>query len=466
IIGLAIFTVSSLLCALSGDVTIGNFSHIQTLFAARALQGLGGSIMLPLSLAIISSMFQGKQRGTAIGLWGGTSGLAIAIGPVVGGVLVQTVNWQSIFYLNVPIGVVGIGLSAWAIRESRDEGAKRSIDVAGLILLTVGLFCLLLALIQGNDADKGWTSGYILTLFAIAAVALITFVAVELRLENPMVDPRLFLNRSFTAGAAVDAFVLSAGLYSLFFFLALFFQNALGFGPLDTGIRFLPMSAIILLASPIAGNLMHRLGAKPLLVAGLSLVAIGILLLTVIAPHDTKTDWVILLPGLALAGLGSGIVNPPIATLAVSTVSRERAGMASGVSAACRQVGIAFGIALLGAILTSRYNGYVHDEVTALNAPHVTAAIKQQIIAGVQRAGAVAGSTALKGDPSHPNPFAHQPLAPTIGALARAAFIKGLVDILRVAALIVAIGVAVSLFMVRRSDIEEGGPGGEPAAAG
>ena len=349
VVGLGVFALGSMLCALSGDFTLFSLTHIQTLIAARALQGLGGSIMLPLSLAILSSTFHGRERGIAFGVYGGVTGLATAIGPVLGGLLVEKVNWQSIFWINVPIGIIAIALCLWSVQESYDTTAPRSIDVFGLVTLSAALFCLVLALIQGNDADKGWTSPYILTLFGIGTLALVAFVIGELLMKNPMVDPRLFKNASFT-GVAIVAFTLSAGLYSLFFFLTLYLQNYLGFSPLQAGLRALPLSGLVLLTAPLAGAQMHRFGPKVFLVLGMALMAIGVLLMTRITTDLSQTAWLVLLPGFILAGLGSGLVNPPIADVAVSTVSRDRAGMASGVNSVCRQLGTAFGIAFFGAI--------------------------------------------------------------------------------------------------------------------
>ncbi len=454
-VGLGVFSLGSLLCALSGDLTIGALSHIDLLLGARALQGLGGAVMLPLSLAIISTTFQGKERGTAIGIWGGVTGLATAIGPLIGGVLVARVTWQAIFYLNVPIGIVGIALSAWAIRETRDERAARAVDLFGLVTISVSLFCLVLALIQGND--KGWTSPYILTLFGVAAVAVVAFVVGELRRANPMVDPRLFANASFT-GAAIAAFTLSAGLYALFFFLTLYFQDFLGFSALDTGLRFLPLSALVLIAAPLAGAQVGRRGPRPILVAGMVLITVSVALMGGISSQHSQDAWLVLLPAFIIGGLGNGIVNPPISTIAVGTVSRARAGMASGVNGVCRQIGTAGGIAFLGAVLTARYNGYIHDKVLALRLPaplaaSITPQVKHTIITGIQQAGTIAGSLGLPNDPSHPNPYAHSPLAPDLQRIARASFIAATTDILHIAAIILAVGALASLILVKRSDL-------------
>ena len=446
-VGLGIFTVGSLLCGLSANFTVFELSHIQVLWGARVIQGIGGSVMLPVSLAIVSSTFEGRQRGTAIGIWGGVSGLATAIGPVVGGLLVEKVSWQSIFYLNIPIGVIGVALTAWAIRETRDERASRSIDLFGLATITSGLFCLVLALIQGGD--KGWDSTYIVILFAVSVLSLILFVVGELRIRNPMVDPRLFKNKSFT-GSAITAFALSAGLYSMFFFLALYLQNSLSFNAFETGLRLLPLSGLVLFTAPLAGNLTGRIGPRPVLFSGMALLAVAVFLMARISPGDGPPDWVVLLPAFIIAGLGNGLVNPPISTVAVSTVSTRFAGMASGVNNVCRQVGIAFGIAFWGAILTSRYNHYVQDKISELNGPRLTEGIKQNIVDGVQRAGTTAGSTGLKGAPTS---FRDTPLFPEVQNIARASFIDGTVDIFRLAAIMLAFGALATLILVRSSDL-------------
>jgi EmrB/QacA subfamily drug resistance transporter len=468
-VGLGLFSLGSLLCALAGSIQLGSVPAIDVLIGARAVQGLGGSIMLPLSLAIISNTFHGPQRGAAIGIYGGVTGLATAIGPLVGGILVEKVSWQSIFYLNVPIGIVGIGLTSWAVRESRDERAPRSIDFFGLATLSISLFCLVLALIQANDGDKGWTSPYILTLFTVAAVAMAAFVVGELRLENPMVDPRLFRIPSYT-GAAIVAFALSAGLFSMFFFLTLYLQNFLGFSALEAGIRFLPLSGLVLVTAPLAGAFTHRLGARPIMFVGMLVLVLAVALMTRVSPSDTQMDWLVLLPAFILGGLGSGLVNPPIAEVAVGTVPRARAGMASGVSGVARQVGTAFGIALLGALLTNRYNTEIHDKVTtAVRIPNVSSAVQhgilQNIIHGVQQAGIFAGSMGLRHLPPQFAQFAREPNFPLIQHIVRQAFIDGLVSILWVGVAILAVGALAALLLVRKADMLQQVPGEEPVGA-
>jgi EmrB/QacA subfamily drug resistance transporter len=352
-VGLGVFSLGSLCAALAGSFPLEGLSPIQMLLCARVLQGIGGAVMLPLALAIIAATFQGRERGLAIGIYGGVTGLATALGPVIGGILVEKVSWQSIFSLNVPIGFIGMALCLWAVTESFDRSAPRWVDLYGLVTLSVSLFCLVLALIQGSDPGKGWISPPILTLFAIAAAAMVAFVVGELRLKHPMVDPRLFKNASFT-GAAIVAFTLSAGMFSLFFFLTLYLQNYLGFSALDAGVRFLPLSGLILVVGPLAGAFSDRLGSKVIMGVGIAILIVAVLLL----------------PAFILGGLGSGLVSPQVPTVAVGTVSRDRAGMASGVNGACRQVGAAFGIALLGAILTNQYNTSLRDNISRLTGPN------------------------------------------------------------------------------------------------
>ena len=461
-VGLGLFSVGSLLCALAGSITIGTLSHIDVLIGARGLQGIGGSIMMPLSLAIISNTFHGAQRGAAIGIYGGVTGLATAIGPLIGGILVTQVSWQSIFYVNVPIGVIGILLTAWAVRESRDEQAPRSVDFFGLVTLTIAMFCLVLALIQANDADKGWSSTYILSLFAVAAVSLVVFVVGELRLRHPMVDPRLFRIPSYT-GATIVSFSVSAGLFSLFFFLTLYLQNFLGFSPLGAGLRFLPLSALVLVTAPAAGAFSHRLGAKPIMFFAMALLVAAVALMTRISPNDTQSDWLVLLPAFILGGLGNGMVNPPIAEVAVGTVTRARAGMASGVNGVARQIGVAFGIALLGALLTNQYNTDIKNKVATLDfanvSTHAEQTIRQSIVNNIQKAGTFAGSTGFRHPTGQAAQFAKEPAFPLIQHIVQQSFIDGMHLILWVAVGLLALG-ALAALLVRRKDMLTSEPPG------
>ncbi|GGE33555.1 MFS transporter [Pullulanibacillus camelliae] len=452
ILGLSVFTIGSLLCALSSDWTIGSLSPISMLNISRGIQGLGASAMMPLSLAIISATFTGKQRGMAIGIWGGISGLATAIGPLVGGILVDKISWQSIFYLNVPIGIVGVLLSLWAITQSKDETAEKKVDVFGLITFTIFMFCLVFGFIKVNDADLGWTSPEILGLWGMGALAIIIFIIGEAKLKHPMIDPRLFKIPSFT-GAAVAAFCLSAGMYALLFYLSLYFQNFLGFDALEAGMRFLTFTAISFLMGPIAGMLMGKFSPKWLIVVALGLLAIGVGLMTGISPQDKAADWVALLPGFIVAGVGNGLINPPISNLAIGTVARYRAGMASGVNNVARQIGIAFGTAFFGALLANRYTTFITNKIQALNATGLTPDIKEKMIKGLSEAGPIAGSTGLSGTGSA-NPFQSNPLFPTIKEIARSSFVEGTSNLIMSAAIILAIGAIACIFLIRKHDMK------------
>lgn len=449
IIGLVVFSMGSLLCALSGDFTFGHTSNVTTLNISRAIQGLGASAMMPLSLSIISTEFHGKERGVAFGIWGGVSGLATAIGPLLGGILVEKVNWQSIFYINIPIGIIGILVSLWAIRDSKEERSSRFIDIFGLVSLSISMFCLVLALMQGND--KGWSSSYILNLFGIAVVVLLIFVVGELKIKNPMIDPRLFKIPSFT-GAAIAAFCLSAGFYSLFFYITLYLQNFLGFDSLQAGLRILPISALVLIGAPLVGKFTDKFGPKWFVVIALAMLSVSVFLMTFISPNDKPSDWIVLLPAFIIAGIANGMANPPISTLAMGTVHPSNTGMASGISNVSRQIGTAFGIAFLGAMLSNRYNIYIHDKITTLNVPGLPEVAKENMISGIQKAGTIAGSLGLPSDASQ-NPYVHEPIFPTIQQIARASFVNGTIDIFRIAGFILAAGAILTLVLIRNKDM-------------
>ncbi len=449
-IGMAVFTLGSFLCAISSDFHIGSLTNADMLNISRGIQGLGGSAMMPLSLALISTTFHGRERGTAFGIWGGVSGLATAIGPLVGGALVEKVNWQSIFYINIPIGIIGIGMAAWAILESKDERASKRIDMFGLVTITAAMFCLILALIKGNE--KGWTSTFIITLFVIAAVSFIAFIIGELRLHQPMVDPRLFRIPSF-AGASIAALTLSAGLYALFFYLSLYMQNLLGFDPLQAGLRFLPLSLLVFVGAPIAGRMTDKVGPKWILVVGMGFVCGGVFLMSRLGGASEPAEWIVLLPGLIVAGIGNGMVNPPISSIALGTVDHTRAGMASGANNVCRQIGMAFGIAFLGALLSHRYNVLIAHKVAAIHSPYLTEPIRNGIVSGLQQAGPIAASLGLKGDGVHANPYAHLPLFPTLQSAAQSAFLGASADIVLVAGSLLAVGLIASLLLITRRDM-------------
>jgi EmrB/QacA subfamily drug resistance transporter len=362
--GVALFTAASALC---GSATTPLFLNL-----ARGLQGIGGAVMFAVSLAILSQEFHGRERGTAFGIWGATIGLAVAIGPLAGGVLTEYAGWRWIFFVNVPIGAACIFGALAYLHESRDE-QHGGFDVLGFALLTAGLFALVLALLRG--ASWGWSSGRTIGLFVAAAVLLPAFVASQLRRQTPVIDVRLFRNPTF-AGAQVIAFTISSGMFAQFLYLTLYLQNGLKLSPLQTGLRFLPLSLLSFVAAPIAGRLSSRIPIRFLFAIGMSLVGASLLLMHGVT-HSSH--WTTLLTGFVAGGIGIGLVNAPLAVTAVGVVEPRRAGMASGTNNTFRQIGIATGVAALGAI----YQSYV-DPIDGLNAILLAGAI-------VAFAGALAG---------------------------------------------------------------------------
>jgi EmrB/QacA subfamily drug resistance transporter len=339
LVGIVLFSAASLLCGLSTSPSMLN--------AARGLQGIGGAMMFATSLALIAQEFEPHERGTAFGIWGATTGFAVAVGPLIGGVLTDGFGWEWIFLVNVPIGLVTAAITAARVPESERDSTAR-IDWPGLVTFSSGLFCLVYALIRGND--DGWGSAKIVSLLTTAALLLAIFVTVELRRDQPMLDLRLFNIPTFT-GAQIVAFSLHASMFSMFLYITLYMQNVLRYSPLETGVRFLPISVLSFIVAPLAGKLAERFPIRVFLGTGLTLVGVGLLLMSGIDPGD---GWTTLLGGFILGGIGIGCVNPPLATTAIGVVEPRRGGVASGINSTFRQVGTAVGIAGLGAILQAK----------------------------------------------------------------------------------------------------------------
>jgi EmrB/QacA subfamily drug resistance transporter len=316
------------------------------LVAGRAVQGIGAAFMMPGTLSIISNAFPPAERGKAIGTWAGVSAMALAIGPVVGGFLVENVSWQSIFFLNLPVAAGAVAVTLFATHESRDETAPPSVDIPGVAAITVGLAALVLALVEANS--WGWGSGRIVGLFAIAVAALVAFVAVETRSRYPMVDFSFFRSRSFL-GANIVAFIVSFAMLAMFFFIALYMQNIKGYSPLQAGVRFLPSTAVIIFAGPIAGRLTDRVGPRPLMTTGLLMVAGSLFWQGHLSP---TTSYGFLAGAFVLMGFGMGLVMSPMSTAAMNSVEQTKAGVASGILSMSRMVGGSFGVAAMGALIT------------------------------------------------------------------------------------------------------------------
>src|SRR5580765_2579935 len=291
IAGIVIFTLASTLCGAAPTPIF--------LILSRALQGIGGAIMFAVSLALISQEFQGKERGTAFGIWGATTGAAVAIGPLVGGMLTSWLSWRWIFFVNVPIGIVAFVLSLRVLHESSDP-EHGSIDPLGLVLLTGGLFSLVFALIEGNT--RGWSSALIVSLLVASVVLLAGFIVQQLLRRVPMIDPRLFRKPAFT-GVQAAAFAISASLFAMFLYLTLYMQEVLGYSPLQAGIRFLPMSLLAFVAAPIGGKLSAKVPVRLLMGGGLALCALAMALM---AGLTASSGWTALLPGFIVGGIGIG----------------------------------------------------------------------------------------------------------------------------------------------------------------
>lgn len=372
--GLSIFTVGSLVCALAPSLSV--------LIGARGVQGLGAALLMPGTLSILTNTFlDHRERAQAIGIWAGVSGLALAAGPVVGGVLVDRFGWQSVFYLNVPIGVIAFVVCILAVRESKHPEGRR-LDLPGQVLAVIALGTLTYALIEANS--YGWTSAVILTLFAVAVVTFSAFVLVERRSSSPMLQLGFFRNPTFSAGATCSAAV-SFGMFGMFFFLSLFFQNVQGYTPLQAGLRALPMTVMIIIFAPLAGRAASRIGSRVPMTVGLTLNAASLFLFILVQVH---TPYSHIWPLMSLAGLGMAMVMSPMTAAVMSTVPPQRAGMASATTSASREIGGVFGIALLGAIVTHIFLRDLNRIVGQLNLPPaIKATILQQASRGVEQTG-------------------------------------------------------------------------------
>jgi EmrB/QacA subfamily drug resistance transporter len=427
VVGLTIFSGASLLCALAPDPTFLNL--------ARAVQGVGGAIMFAVSLALIAQEFvAGRERGMAMGIYGATIGIAVAIGPLVGGALTDSLGWESIFYLNVPIGIAAIAITCLKVRESRDPNATR-VDWPGVATFSAALFLLVLALVRGND--EGWGSTLIVSLLAGAGVLLLFFLAIERRVTEPMLPLELFKRPAFT-GVQLAAFAISSSIFALFLYLTLYLQNYLGLSPFQAGLRYLPITVVSFFAAPIAGALLSRVHARLMLSVGLAGVGVGLLLMSGI---DAGSDWTTLLGGFLVAGAAVGLINPVIADVAVSVVPKERSGMAAGINDTFRQVGVAVGIAVWGAIFVGRGA----DKVAELTAgtPAASGGRPHELVEAASSGNLDQALQAVPPSARH-----------TLADAAREGFLSGLNDVLTLGAVVSFAGAVLALWLVREHDIE------------
>lgn len=432
-IGLALFSLTSLLCGLSPSS--------EFLIFARAGQGVGGAIMFATSLAILAQTFQGRERGVALGAWGATLGAAAAIGPLLGGALTEGLGWQSIFYINVPIGIACVGLTQMKVDESRNPHGAR-IDWIGTATFTAALFLLVFALIRGDAL--GWSSATIVSLFSASAVLLIAFLIAEAKQDHAMLDLRLFRKPTFT-GASIVAFAVSAFMFAMFLYLTLYLQTILGLSPLQTGLRFLPTTVVMFFVAAASGNLSTRVPVRLLLGGGLGLVGAGLLLMRGLS---ASSHWTALLAGFIVAGAGVGLINPALASTAIGVVPPQRSGMASGINSTFRQVGIATGIAVLGAIFESSISSGLAPRLSGTPVAGHAAQIAHAVAAG-------GAQTVVASVPPAARPAA--------AAAIHGAFAGAMNDILLVAAIGALAGAVLGLALVRARDFVTAG-GRETAA--
>jgi EmrB/QacA subfamily drug resistance transporter len=428
IAGLTVFTASSLLCGLAQSINM--------LIWSRALQGVGGAAMFATGLALIAQDFQGPARGKAIAAWGATVGGAVAIGPLVGGVLTSGVGWRWIFIVNVPIGVVALWLSSTKMRNQKDPGATR-LDGLGLVSFSAAMFLLELGLIRGNSL--GWSSGPIVAMFCGSAAAFLAFGLVELHQTRPMFDLSLFRKPSFS-GVSLGTFAVGGGMFALIPFLTLYLQNDLGNSPLGGGLRLLPMTILTFLIPFVFRSPIHKLPPGLVLGGGIAITAGGLFALLAVG---TNSGWTVLIPGMVLSGIGIGIANPAIARVGLGVVPPERSGMASGISNTFRIGGLATGVAALGAVFQQR----------------ITASMSNTLGAKAAALGRVISSAGVKA-------AAHG--QPKIADAARVAFVSGLRTIFVIGAIVVALGAVVAAGLVRSKDFHQAttpAPATAPATA-
>jgi EmrB/QacA subfamily drug resistance transporter len=341
LVGLAVFTLSSLAAGLAGSGAV--------LIASRAIQGVGAALLLPTTLAIIMAAFTNvRERTTAIGIWAAVSALALALGPALGGLISQHLHWGWIFLINVPLGVITFGLAVFYVAESRAGSAARRLDLPGVLTSALSLFALTYALIEGNVS--GWTAPLILGAFAVAAVSAVAFLAIEARVAHPMVDLSMFRNREFSGGS-VTFMIWAFGILGIYFFTSIYLQQTLGFSPVEAGLAFVPMALCLAVFAGIAPRVEARAGAHRTVAAGMLLMVVGLVLFARLGEHAGYTS---LLPGFSLFGAGAGLMNVPATNASMQAIPTDRAGVASALINASREVAGLLGITVIGAVLRTR----------------------------------------------------------------------------------------------------------------
>jgi EmrB/QacA subfamily drug resistance transporter len=422
-VGLVVFTLGSLLCGIAQSPIM--------LILSRSAQGIGGAVLFATSLALLAQSFHGKERGMAFGIWGAVTGVSAGLGPVLGGVITTGISWRGIFLVNLPVGVAALAVTRWQVGESKTPHAARP-DWAGFATLTAGLVSLVYGLIRAGEL--AWSDTGVALSLALAAVFFAGFVAVERRADHPLFDLSLFGIPTFSGGLAA-AFAMNGSLYAMFLYLVLYLQDDLGYSALATGVRLLLISGTAILGSMFAGVFSERMPVRWLIGPGLLLVGVGLLLMTGL---DGSSSWTHLIPGFIVAGVGSGIVNPPLASTAVGVVAPERSGMASGVNTTFREIGVATGIAVYGSIFASSLH---HNMEHALASIPSLQRHLPGLVTAIQQGNAAQAINAV------PAPLR----APLVVAM-HASFASALDVLLVVSAVLALVGAACSGVLIRRRD--------------
>lgn len=421
--GLVVFTLASMLCGFAPG-------HL-FLEISRAVQGIGGAIMFSVSLALLADAFRGKDRGMAFGVWGAITGIAVAIGPLLGGALTSWLSWRWIFFVNLPVGIAALVITVTRVSESKAPHARRP-DWVGVLTFTSGLAALIYALIESGE--RGFSDSRVVGSFVASGILLVAFVAAERFGRQPMFDLSLFKLPTF-CGGLVAAFGMSASIFAMLLYLVLYIQDTLAYSPFQTGLRLLVISGGILLTSTASGRLTEHIAVRWLIGPGLLLVGAGLLLMRGLT---ASSSWTHLIVGFLISGIGVGLINPPLASTAIGVVEPQRTGMASGINSTLRQVGIATGIALLGTLFANR----VHDQIVSRLATVPGAGSHINTVAAALRSGQI-GHVIASLPPELRGP---------VSVAARGAFTNGLDLILLISAVIALVSGVIALLAIRPQD--------------
>jgi EmrB/QacA subfamily drug resistance transporter len=450
VIGLVVFTLGSMACGAAQDILFLQIS--------RAFQGIGGAAMFATALALLANSFHGKDRGTAFGVFGATTGVAVAIGPVLGGILTSGLSWRWIFFVNIPICLVALAVTLTRVTESKDPDAGRP-DWFGFVTFSLALGALVYGLIEAGQTS--WSDQKVVASLVASAVLLVIFVVSQVVQAKPMFDLSLLRKPTFTGGL-IAAFGVSASIFALLTFLVIYVQNVLGYSAVETGFRFLYLSGASFFAAAIAGRLTERVPVKWLIAPGFLILGVGLLLL-----HGIQDDssWTYLIPGLVVSGVGIGMINPPLASTAVGVVPVARAGMASGVNSTFRQVGIATGIAALGSIFSQQVADAVRPELTGKVPAQAVDGLTAALSGGqVQAAatGAQQAATAAQG------PTVGQQAHDLVQQVGTSGVVDALNHITLIAAVVAFTSAVLTLILIRQKDfvVRGGPPAVEVAGAG